>query len=468
MTTSVPTITPGEIIAGKFKVERLLGKGGMGYVVQATNVKLGQPVALKFLLPHALESQSIVARFEREARAAAQIQCDHVARVLDVDALPDGSPYMVMEYMEGLDLKKMLREVGHLPVATAVDYVLQACEALAEAHAHGVVHRDLKPANLFVAQRPNGQPVVKVLDFGISKVTLADSDAQLTETSSLMGTPTYMSPEQMASSKDVDARSDIWSVGIVLYELLGGRPPFRGETMPELILTIVNRPHDSLAATGPDIPPGLIAVVDRCLEKQPAKRFANVAELSAALLAFAPPESQSSLQRISHVLGVVPGAPAPLTTRAEGTRESEPGGVPWSQTAHESMMVRRPSPRIVAAAAIAAGLSLGLLVTLLTRSPAPSPPPVAAAQPTPDPPPPPAAPPAPPDSAATAPAAPSTAADTARPASLASPSPRATPPSPATPSPRPPASPRATSAPDCSVPFTVDSKGHRVPRRECL
>ena len=211
-------IEVGAIIAGKYRIERVLGEGGMGIVVFAVHEQLDQPFALKFLLPTLVSQADIVQRFLREARAAVRIQSEHVARVLDVGA-EAGTPYMVMEYLEGGDLAEMLSQRGPLPPQEVVGYVLEACEAIAEAHAMGIVHRDLKPANLFVAKRPSGKPVVKVLDFGISKVPITGKDVALTSAKAVMGSPGYMSPEQMVEASHAGPRSDLWSLGIVLYEL---------------------------------------------------------------------------------------------------------------------------------------------------------------------------------------------------------------------------------------------------------
>ena len=239
-------VYPGQVLAGKYRIERVLGQGGMGVVVEATHLQLEDRVAIKFWLPEALANPEAVGRFAREARAAGKIKGEHVARVIDVGTLETGAPFMVMEYLHGRDLSAVVREGGPLPPAQAVDAVLQACEALAEAHALGIVHRDLKPANLFVTTRPDGTPAVKVLDFGISKVTNpSSSDHALTKTTSVMGSPLYMSPEQMTATRDVDARTDIWAVGAILYELLVGHVPFSAETLPQicgLILTSPPRP----------------------------------------------------------------------------------------------------------------------------------------------------------------------------------------------------------------------------------
>ncbi|HWZ92808.1 MAG TPA: serine/threonine-protein kinase, partial [Polyangiaceae bacterium] len=276
----------GQILAGKFRIERVLGQGGMGVVVAATHIQLEERVALKFLLPEALSNPEAVARFAREARAAVKIKSEHVARVSDVGTLDSGSPYMVMEYLEGQDLADWVRKSGAMRQPDAVEFVLQACEAIAEAHALGIVHRDLKPANLFVTRRVDGSPCIKVLDFGISKLTVpgSTSDMGMTRTSTVMGSPLYMSPEQMSSTRNVDARTDIWALGIILYEVLSGRVPFEAETMPQLCGMILQDAPRPLRELRPDVPDGLQWVVLRCLEKNRDARFANVAELAAALV----------------------------------------------------------------------------------------------------------------------------------------------------------------------------------------
>ena len=315
MTTSKdPTpVAPGEVIDGKYRVDEVLGVGGMGIVVAATHLHLDQRVALKFLLPTALAHADVVARFAREARSAVKIQSQHVAKVLDVGTLSTGAPYMVMEYLDGEDLEKLLTRVGPLAVQDAVDYVMQACEAVAEAHGYGIVHRDLKPANLFLASRANGRPVVKVLDFGISK-SLNKAEASLTKTSAVMGSPLYMSPEQMASARHADVRSDIWALGIILYEVLTQRLPFTADSMPELIVAVLHRTPDSLRSVRPDVPDGLESAVMRCLEKEPGRRFPDIAALATALAPYGRDGSGDLVERISHSLAIerrsIPAVPS--------------------------------------------------------------------------------------------------------------------------------------------------------------
>ena len=233
--TSNDVPQPGDVLAGKYRVESVLGVGGMGVVLLVEHIELGQKMAIKLMTPGVIPDGQAVARFLREARSAAALQSEHVVRIFDVGTLDSGAPYMVMELLRGEDLSQVLLNVGRLEISDAVDYVLQACHAIAEAHATGVVHRDLKPSNLFLTRRSNGAPLVKVLDFGISKAMDGSSSglsANLTATSAVMGSPLYMSPEQVRNAKQVDARADIWSLGVILHELLTGSPVFQADTLP--------------------------------------------------------------------------------------------------------------------------------------------------------------------------------------------------------------------------------------------
>jgi len=272
----------------------------MGVVVAAHHLQLDEKVALKFLLPVALKNADAVSRFAREARAAVKIKSEHVARVSDVGQLDNGSPYMVMEHLEGIDLADWLRDRGPMSAEQACEFVLQASEAIAEAHVLGIVHRDLKPANLFCVRRADGLLSVKVLDFGISKVMPggAGSDRDMTRTTAVLGSPYYMSPEQIQASKGVDARSDIWALGVILYELVAGRVPFDAEAMTELIVKIATAAPRGFSAPSGELPPGFAAVVMRCLEKDRDRRFQTIAELAVALHDFAPKRSKSSVDRI--------------------------------------------------------------------------------------------------------------------------------------------------------------------------
>lgn len=298
----------GEVIANKYEVIDLVGVGGVGFVVSANHVELGERVALKFLRPEMLERADIVARFAQEALAAVRIKNEHVARVFDVGALPNGCPFIVMEYLEGRDLYDVVVNDGPQSIRSAVDYVLQACEALAEAHACGIVHRDIKPENLFLIQRSEGLQVIKVLDFGISKVALTGSafksKVPLVRTMMPMGSPVYMSPEQIRASKDIDARTDIWSLGCVLHELLCGRPAFDAPSLTQLSATILEENPEQVSEIASGVPPELDAVVARCLQKSPEMRFQNVAELALALYPFGPRRSRLSAERCCMLLNV--------------------------------------------------------------------------------------------------------------------------------------------------------------------
>ncbi len=249
----------------------------MGVVVAARHEQLDQTVALKFVRDEALNDDEAVQRFLREARAAVKLKSEHVARVIDVGTLDSGAPYMVMEYLEGSDLGSVLAAHGPLAVEEVADWIVQACEAIAEAHAAGIVHRDLKPENLFLARTVGGAARIKVLDFGISKSvqSLSGGVGGLTRTRAMLGSPLYMAPEQMRSSRDVDARADVWALGVVIYELLTKELPFEAETMPELCFKVVSDPPRPLA---PSSGPSSLARAGRCgralpRRSDPSKRF---------------------------------------------------------------------------------------------------------------------------------------------------------------------------------------------------
>lgn len=283
---------PGEIIAGKYELVRPLGRGGMGAVFEAKHLRLRQRVAIKFLRPDLLDVADCVMRFEREGRAAALVTSSNAARIFDVDVTPSGIPYMVIEFLEGHDLSVELRNRATLPVAEAVDIVLQACSAMAEAHSLGIVHRDLKPANLFLCVKGSSR-TVKVLDFGVSK--LLSEEIQATTPSLTLGTPQYMSPEQILASKDVDLQSDIWSLGVILYKLISGRLPFEAESATAFVVTVVTEeplPIEQHAA----LPPELAAAVMKALAKQRSERWQLTMDFARAIepygtghVAFTPP-----------------------------------------------------------------------------------------------------------------------------------------------------------------------------------
>jgi eukaryotic-like serine/threonine-protein kinase len=323
-------VREGDILASKYRVEKVLGVGGMGVVVAAEHLELGQKVALKFLLKQAAANDDLVGRFLREARASVRLKGSHVAKTLDVGRLDDGCPYIVMEFLEGHDLHAEIRAAREpLAIEDAVSYVVQAAEGLAEAHSLGIVHRDLKPGNLFLTRGVDGRPLVKVLDFGISKTMdpgAGGDGLSLTKTEMLLGSPLYMSPEQMRSSKHVDERSDLWALGAIAFELLTGKVPFEADTLLELCFKVAQEKVPSPKLLRADLPDELCAAVIRCLEKEVDKRFANVGELALAFEPFALPRDRGTAQRALDVLGA--GKRPPMRSVPDIAETSAPGASP--------------------------------------------------------------------------------------------------------------------------------------------
>jgi serine/threonine protein kinase len=391
-TTVDMPFAPGDIIAGKYEILKLIGSGGMGYVVSAMHVELGEVVALKFLRPEALQIEELVERFAREARAAAKIRSEHVARVFDVGTLPDGVPFIVMEHLAGQDLADVLAQGGALPIKVAVEYVMQACEALAAAHAAGVIHRDIKPENLFLTRHAQGLDFIKILDFGISKVALTPGGKRaFARTTMPIGSPVYMSPEQIRSSENVDARTDIWSLGCVLFELLTGVVAFDEPTLMQLSAAILEQDPVPLRTLVPDAPVELEDVLLRCLQKDVSKRYGNIAELAIALYPFAPRRSRISAERCYHALknagvecpefeiqsvfppsmGDVPvpssGAPARVLTPTPTTLREERESAPATIT-KEELESLRPTRKYKVAGLIAVVVVAAAASFLVVRS----------------------------------------------------------------------------------------------------
>ena len=317
-------LRPGDVVEGRYQVDRLLGMGGMGVVVAAFDLVTGARVAVKSLLPELCALDEVVARFHREARATIRLQSEHVTRVFATGSLPNGAPFIVMEYLEGRDLKSLVRGGGPLPIKDVAAYVSQACVALAEAHALGIVHRDLKPANLYLTRRPDGAAMVKVLDFGIAKFSspnVSGDQLEMTRTQAMLGSRAYMSPEQMLSPKEVDARADIWALGTILYFLAAGKNPFAAETAEALVLKVVQEEPPPLSSLRPDLPPGFEALVMRCLEKDRGHRFANVSELARALL----PHARADIAGMDRETVPLPppSDPVPLPLHRSGAGASE-------------------------------------------------------------------------------------------------------------------------------------------------
>ena len=294
------TVREGDIIAGKYRVDRVLGAGGMGVVVQATHEVLNERVALKFLLPEVITHKDIVERFVREAKAAVRIKSDHVARILDVGKLETGAPYIVMEYLDGEDLSQVLKRELKLEPSRVVRLVLQACDAMASAHSSGIIHRDLKPANLFATRASDGSERLKVLDFGISK--LQDEVSSLTRSSTAMGTPVYMAPEQLRNARGVDARADIWSLGVVAFELLTGSLPYAAENITELVALVLENEPPLLRSLCPELPVELEQTIARALSKNRDERYPSVAEFATDLARVADPADKVVAERVARIL----------------------------------------------------------------------------------------------------------------------------------------------------------------------
>jgi len=404
-------VSVGDVIEEKFRVERILGSGGMGIVVAARHAELDELVAIKLMHPAELANAQAIARFSREAKAAAKLRSEHIARVFDAGKTEQGVPYMVLEYLEGCDLNDLAKERGCLPVQEAALYVMQATEALVVAHAAGIIHRDLKPANLYLTKRSDGSPCIKVLDFGISKRVIdGRAPSGFTRTTDVMGSPQYMSPEQMRSTRDVDARTDIWALGAILYKLLSGEAPFAARSLADVYQGILEREPKRLGIVRPDVPLELESLVRRCLRKNPDDRFASAAELSAALAPFAPEEEAPRSVRVmvksrqavgSHALvSMAPQAIGPAPDDVPTSRDAlatlpsatfkrvaaetsksaanpspspttcDSSGAPWAETAapvSSSARATRAWPSrivlVVALVAVAIGGTLGVIVS---------------------------------------------------------------------------------------------------------
>lgn len=325
-------ISNGDVLGGKYRVERVLGEGGMGLVLEARDISASPitarmpRVAVKLMGPSSAGHAAVMKRFDREARTAARLTSPHVARVLDVGFASFGSvgaPFMVMEYLDGCDLLSLLRRDGALEPREALSFMLQACSAVAEAHGLGIVHRDLKPANLFLTAGRDGGPCIKVLDFGVSKLDPEHQHtSSMTTSTSIVGTPLYMAPEQFSNPQEVDARADVWGLGVCLYELLTGRLPFHESNIHRQYALLITKTPERPSEVYAGVPPALDEVVLRCLRKDPADRFASARELRRALevamtTAFpATPESAGAesvrdrLQRLSTLRPFVTAPPS--------------------------------------------------------------------------------------------------------------------------------------------------------------
>lgn len=343
----------GDVVANRYRLESVIGEGGMGCVFAAQPLSGGPACALKVMLGKAKQDDELVRRFLREAKASEAIQSPYVARVYDAGSLEDGSPFMVMELLEGVGLNRVIEEHAPLGIGRSVRFALQTCVGLAAAHAKGLVHRDLKPSNLFVTRAPDGSELLKLLDFGIAKAdgaVFADETGTLTATDSVIGSPQFMSPEQLRDSKRVDMRTDVWSLGLLLHTMLSGRKPFEAESVGEHFAMIVSEPPTPLREHWPDAPEVLEGVVRRCLKRDLTSRYQDVAQVARALAPFAEPRDQplvAETERILAEAGMRSEQPAesalhdsPTDTRTETGIESEVGIPPHPAPDHGARWFR--------------------------------------------------------------------------------------------------------------------------------
>jgi serine/threonine-protein kinase len=275
---AVATFAKGEVLAGKYRIETVLGRGGMGHVFAAMHLELDQVVAIKVMHKDLLADADAVMRFGREAKAAAAMRGNHTARIFDVGKLDSGQPYMVMEHLEGRDLASLVDTGARIELADAFEWIAQACEAVAEAHDLGVVHRDIKPHNLFLTRDRNGRAVIKVLDFGLAKAFAPEKVGSMKETTrqgEFLGSPFYVSPEQ-ASGKKVDHRTDVWSLGATLYHLVAGVPPFYAATSNLVCAMLLTEDFPPIITRRPDAPPALEALLRRCMTRDVNQRLGSV------------------------------------------------------------------------------------------------------------------------------------------------------------------------------------------------
>jgi serine/threonine-protein kinase len=354
-------LNAGDVFGGKYRIVRQLGEGGMGTVWEGRHTVIGRRVAIKLLHESLASQPEVQARFRREAQAAAAIGSEHIVDVEDVGFTPDGVPYLVMEYLEGRNLFEILKREGPFEPSRAACYLIQACRALAMAHERGIVHRDLKPENLFLTVREDGAPWIKVIDFGIAKLVASvstESESRLTAMGTALGTPYYMSPEQIRGAKELDHRADVYSMGVILYELLTGKRPFAGATVNDLIIAIATEEPVPPRKHRPDLDWRLEGVILRAIERDPGDRFLSIAELAAALAPFADrPEKPSA----------PPVAPRPA---GEALPASTATTMAWQSVVGQAALVEPPRldrrwlPAAVVAGVLVLAGAVGLTVLL--------------------------------------------------------------------------------------------------------
>ena len=360
------SLEPGQVIESKYRIVRLLGEGGMGAVYEGENVAIQRRVAIKVLHANVADNKDAVSRFEKEAKAAGKIGSDHITEVLDMGQLESGDRFMVMEYLDGVTLSHRIKERGRLTPSEAAPAVAQLLEGLGAAHDAGIIHRDLKPDNVFLLKSKAGRKdFVKILDFGISKFNqlAGDSGMSMTRTGSVMGTPYYMSPEQAKGAKDIDNRSDLYSVGVILYEAITGQVPFNADTFNELIFKIVLEAPPPPESIVPDLDPAFSAILRKSMAREPAQRFQTAAEFQAALGQWMQTGNISMFEESSTV-----GARAPMASISGVAPVTHPQTpTPWSQTGGDLAPPKRSSAGLMVAIGIAGVVVLGGGAFVMTR-----------------------------------------------------------------------------------------------------
>ncbi len=322
---------PGQIVGGKWRIVALIGRGGMGAVYEGQNISIGKKVALKFIDAEFARQPDIASRFQREAEAASLVESAHIVHIFDSGVTDTGVPYIVMELLRGEDLRARLRRLGKLPNEEAVKIVAQTLRGLHRAHEAGIVHRDLKPDNIFLVDRDDDALFAKIVDFGISKMTRRSGEVgtgTLTRQGVVLGTPYYMSPEQAQALPNLDVRTDLWSVGAILYECLAGRPPHLGDTYEQIIISICTTDAPDLRSIDPTVPAPLAAVVHRALTRDKARRYQSAKEMLEALeltglvrsLHGATPPPLSSAQHVAPNVAASSGASAVGAMEGAGAR----------------------------------------------------------------------------------------------------------------------------------------------------
>lgn len=366
-------VSEGAVIAGKFRLERILGVGGMGAVFEATHVALGERVAVKFLRPELRDKPELVERFLREARSQFRIKSDHIVRVLDVGTAESGTPYIAMELLEGVSLHAHVRRLGRVAPGEAAEIVMQACDALSAAHALGIVHRDVKTKNLMLTSAPSGALRVKLVDFGVAQISSPDLGDRLTATETIMGTPLYMPPEQLRSARLADARSDVWAIGVVLYEVLTGSLPYLAESAADMLFRHYHETPKPVHEVIDGIPPALGAIVAKCLSLEPADRFPSAAALADALAPFA--RERTLLPRETLVSATAPEQPSSDDTMALsdtdiGSESLAPVSPNRRSSAPPPVLPKAREGRTLLATMVAAIALIGVVASFVVLRPA--------------------------------------------------------------------------------------------------